>query len=371
MNTEFTNQLIREIVRNGKNYYCDNYDAERFGVRQTKQKSWLRCIQDHCLEKMNLPVMPCVVVPQLDFADFDFPGLEETYALLEDAASKKLLTMLFAYRILGEFRVKLPVNTLEYWSELSRVKGLANCKEELPIDFMGWRLSKFALDSYSYPLSMYSVAEGILNLFYLRQYEMLLPDAVFGVELGDVVIDAGGCWGDTALRFAHEAGEKGKVYSFEFVEANIKVFRQNLALNPLIAERVEIVQRPLWDISRVSMYCIDNGPGSCISFEPVANANYRVETITLDEWVAENELNKVDFIKMDIEGAELKALHGAESTLRKFRPKLAISVYHQLVDIVEIPRYLARLGLEYKFYLGHYTIHLEETVLYAIPAGSR
>ena len=74
---------------------------------------------------------------------------------------------------------------------------------------------------------------------------------------------------------------------------------------------------------------------------------------------------------MDIEGAELKALHGAESTLRKFRPKLAISVYHQLVDIVEIPRYLARLGLEYKFYLGHYTIHLEETVLYAIPAGSR
>ena len=68
---------------------------------------------------------------------------------------------------------------------------------------------------------------------------------------------------------------------------------------------------------------------------------------------------------MDIEGAELKALKGAREALRKFKPKLAISVYHSLSDYIAIPQYINSLNLGYSFYLNHHTIHSEESILYA------
>lgn len=78
----------------------------------------------------------------------------------------------------------------------------------------------------------------------------------------------------------------------------------------------------------------------------------------------------VSFIKMDIEGAELKALHGCKEILVKHRPKLAICVYHKKEDIVEIPLYLHDVVPEYKFYMRHYSVRAYETVLYAV-ADSR
>jgi hypothetical protein len=72
---------------------------------------------------------------------------------------------------------------------------------------------------------------------------------------------------------------------------------------------------------------------------------------------------------MDIEGAELNALHGAEQTIRTFKPKLAISVYHKPNDLAEIPSYLNNLGLGYEFFLDHFTIYGGETVLFANPTN--
>jgi hypothetical protein len=92
-----------------------------------------------------------------------------------------------------------------------------------------------------------------------------------------------------------------------------------------------------------------------------------VSTVSIDDFVARENLPQVNFIKMDIEGAELPALQGAEETLRNFKPRLAISLYHRDTDLVDIPRYLNGLGLGYEFFLDHFTIHREETVLFAIP----
>jgi hypothetical protein len=78
-------------------------------------------------------------------------------------------------------------------------------------------------------------------------------------------------------------------------------------------------------------------------------------------------LRKVDFIKMDIEGSEPEALMGAEQTIRKHRPKLAIAIYHDLRHFASIPHWIHDLNLGYKFYIGHFTIHAEETVLFARP----
>lgn len=75
--------------------------------------------------------------------------------------------------------------------------------------------------------------------------------------------------------------------------------------------------------------------------------------------------DRVTYIKMDIEGSELKALEGAKKTIQRNRPKLAVCLYHKFEDIVELPAYILELVPEYKFYIRHYCSDVCETVLYA------
>ena len=88
-----------------------------------------------------------------------------------------------------------------------------------------------------------------------------------------------------------------------------------------------------------------------------------VKVIKLDD-IAYDE--RITFIKMDIEGAELNALKGSEQIIKHFRPKLAISVYHKPEDLWEIPAYILSLRSDYKLYFRHYSFTNRETVLYAI-----
>ena len=91
-----------------------------------------------------------------------------------------------------------------------------------------------------------------------------------------------------------------------------------------------------------------------------------IETENIDNFVQEKNL-KIDFIKMDIENAEMNALKGAEKTLVTQRPQLAVSIYHSNEQFCEIPIYLKTLLKNYEFRLGHYSSCLLETVIYAIP----
>jgi hypothetical protein len=79
-------------------------------------------------------------------------------------------------------------------------------------------------------------------------------------------------------------------------------------------------------------------------------------------------LEKVTFIKMDVEGAELNALKGAEKTILKDKPKLAICIYHSNEDMVCIAEYIHNLAPEYKLYVRQHFLFpsAAETVLYAI-----
>ena len=69
---------------------------------------------------------------------------------------------------------------------------------------------------------------------------------------------------------------------------------------------------------------------------------------------------------MDIEGAEYQAILGAKKIIDKYKPKLAICVYHKPEDIWELPWLIHKINQEYKFYLRHYSFGDVETVLYAL-----
>ena len=281
------------------------------------------------------------------------PGLDTAYALLEDQPSRDLFVRILVYRMLGYEQVRLARNNTNYWT----------LRRSLPEYIEGGpgknsTTGTGTLDLYAINgIRLLTDQWGALNTFLLEQYRCVR--AGIGVEPDDVVIDGGGCFGDTALYFAQKARQ---VYCFECMPANLAIARKNLAMNPALAGKIYLVERALWSRPGERLVFDDRGPASHRASNEKGTV---VSTQTIDELVREAGLERVDFIKMDIEGAEPEALMGAKDTLRTFRPRLAITLYHDTRHFAQIPNWLAGLGLGYRFYIDHFTIHSEETVLFA------
>jgi len=361
MTSSFAQALNNAIEQYRTNEYSDNYDYRRFG--SPAALPFKRCLKSSIkkiLESFGLRANPV----RTQLAN-DEPELQWIYERLQDNESKQLMVDVMAYRVLGHRKVKLPLNTPQYWAKLEGLESQADNSNSIDLGYMGWKLDSYDLTEEGYPIRVYARAPGVFTQMLLQQYRCKTPDHVIEVAAGDTVIDAGGCFGDTALYFAHKAGDAGRVFSFEFMPDNLKVFRSNLEMNPELAKHIEIVPNPLWSESGQKLYVEGIGPASHITPKPKAADAQQVETLKIDHLAKKQQLASVDFIKMDIEGAELEALKGAEETIRRYRPKLAISVYHKLPDFWEISRWIDSLGLGYRFYLRHFTIHAEETVLFA------
>ena len=95
----------------------------------------------------------------------------------------------------------------------------------------------------------------------------------------------------------------------------------------------------------------------------------RVGVFTVTEAEVNEFIEKVDFIKMDVEGSEKESLLGATQTIQKYHPILAVCVYHRPEDLYELTKTIVDLaqGYSYKFYLRYYGPDLRELVLYALP----
>ena len=171
------------------------------------------------------------------------------------------------------------------------------------------------------------------------------------------MIDAGACLGDSAVCFAKAVGQQGKVYAFDPVEDHLEVLRFNAAQNSDLV--IEALPYGLSDQE------IDCPPIRIGNYAPGFNAaSVPVPLKSLDSVLVSGKVERIDFIKMDIEGSELAALRGAAASIRHYRPKLAISLYHNPNDLFEIPFYIQGNFPFYEMYFVHHTIHNEESVLY-------
>lgn len=361
-NDDFFVELAAEIARNIRSFCRGNYDEERFGKRP-----WLVAARDSLIGAVSsLPLFSPALSrhcnAQLMHLKNLYGGLNYLYHELQDRNSRELMVKLFAYRLMSRLKIRLPRNNPEYWEARKKAESLVVDDESIPLTFMNWQLSHFNMKAAGYDIELFLLPTSIATKFFLHQYCSL---SHCKVEKDDVVIDAGGCWGETALYFAHEAGPGGRVFTFEFIPSNLNVMRRNIGLNPHLQPRIDIVENPLWSVSGETLYVSDRGPASSVAGEKSSDADIRVATVSIDDVVARNGLERVDFIKMDIEGAELEALKGARNTIGRFKPKLAISVYHDVEHFISVPKLIKSLNPDYALYLDHYTIHLEETVLYA------
>ena len=360
----FKTKFLKELVNSYSNFYFDNYDKERFGNLsfKDKTKNYFSKLLFKLLKKLKIKDSLFKIDVNENFINLSAKHIDDfdyLYSRAEDEKSKETLMNLCLYRILGHKKVMLFSDNKHVKKFHKMICKLKTNKKSLISN--KWQLFHYDLTKLGYNINLFNVPGGLLVLFGLGQY----THEHCMVEKGDYVIDAGACWGDSALLFASKTGTEGKVFSFEFMPEHKKIMEINLSLNPDLKDQINLIMHPLWDISGEKVPCVDWGPGSRIRKTEDVQPDLYAETITIDDFISKNHINKIDFIKMDIEGAELKALFGAKETIKKFKPKLAICLYHKITDFRDIPEYLDSLNLGYTYYLGHYTSHLEETILYA------
>ncbi len=370
----FSDILKKRLIQDGGNYFNDNFDYYVFGKNKSFKKKIVNAFKRVLFTK---PVFAIAFSIRPIYINFFFGTLfgykkylqpmEFFYDNLASDESKELFLKLVEFRLLGYLKVRLPLSTPAYWQGIKEMEGIGDESKALAVNCFPWKLPYHDLSSKGLPIKVYISSKSAYTTFVLQQYIKVETNRNLGPKEGDVVLDMGACYGDTAILFSYLVGKKGKIYSFEFIPGNIDVFKKNLELNPEYKDQVEIVPHPLWNESDKKIYYKDAGAASRISFSDFAGSEGETATLSVDDFVERYKITKLDFIKADIEGAEPIMLKGAVKTIKNFRPTLAISIYHNMNDFTGIIKQISDMGAGYKFYLGHYTIYASETILYAVP----
>lgn len=203
-------------------------------------------------------------------------------------------------------------------------------------------------------------AMDLAGTFLMEQYRY---NDLVGVEKGDICFDGGAYIGDTAVYFMKN-GAKG-VYAFECYEENLQYLKKNI-IKLGYKDNIHICEKALSDKTGEITFSEmeSNITGGSIAIDR-GGPERKVQAITIDDF-CEKEGVYPNFIKMDIEGAEVKALNGAKKTIQQHRPKLAISIYHTIDDRWKIPLLIYSFVPDYKFYVKRASPY-GETILFAVP----
>jgi FkbM family methyltransferase len=148
------------------------------------------------------------------------------------------------------------------------------------------------------------------------------------VKPGDVIIDAGANNGYISLLFSKLTGKQGKVYAFEPDAINIGHIKENIALDNTLDDNIVIQDLLLWNENTMVDFYEAGTVGSSAVWKPEGEKLVKKEAVTIDDWVKRNNIAVLDFIKMDIEGAEIEAMDGCVETLKNLKPNFAIASYH-------------------------------------------
>lgn len=225
---------------------------------------------------------------------------------------------------------------------------------EQTYDWLADDLSKTTMRAYM-DGRMNGVLHPMAECYRPNQY--FIPEIKFGSD--EVYIDCGMYNGDTIVQFMDHCSDYAHIIGFEPDRKNIEKFK----LRGLSEDKMSVYNKGVWSKEALLSFSADGTPSSRVvesgkDLFPVAS----IDSLDIDK--------PVTFIKMDIEGSELEALKGAESTIRRDMPKLAICVYHKKEDLITIPQYIKSLessDCTYSFLLRHHSLYEHETVLYAIP----
>jgi len=204
--------------------------------------------------------------------------------------------------------------------------------------------------------------EIVENIYEDEQY---FPADIVSLSDNEVFIDGGAYNGSDTVKFIDNVRNCfNHIYVFEpqpkMVEHLRTILHEHIEKN-----RVSIIERAISDKEEDVFFSV-HLYSSTINDLGQGVERIKVKTQSLDDHFA-SAAHKPTFIKFDIEYSEMAGLIGAEKTIDKYKPKLAISIYHNLEDLWEIPHYLMKKYPFFDFYIRHHQISTVETILYAIP----
>jgi FkbM family methyltransferase len=273
-----------------------------------------------------------------------------------------LFLFLIAYRLAGHLSVKLPVEFVTNSAGIQEYYDIERplCPSELNVMGMFGKLNHydFFFKGHRYVYDGLSLEEYLFR----RQYCYCADGVTIGPASGDVVIDGGAFLGDSALVFSNAVGDHGKVYAFDPVVDHQRVIEHNIKQFPI----PNVVGMPYGLSDKNSDADLVGANGYSPGF--FVGDTTGVPLRTIDSMVNAGLIERIDFIKLDIEGSELAALRGARESIHRLKPKLAICIYHKPNDLFDIIIFITENFPFYTLYIGHYSIHAEETVLYCKPA---
>jgi FkbM family methyltransferase len=179
----------------------------------------------------------------------------------------------------------------------------------------------------------------------------------------EVLLDVGAYKGDVVVEFAKQTeGKYDGIIALEPDQKTLAIFREAVAKNNV--QRLETHNTGAWH-KRTVLHFHDGRAGSSRVSETVDPAfpSTSIPVDTIDHIL---QGRRVTYISMDIEGAERNALLGGEQSIKKWRPRIAVCVYHRREDLFDLILLLQSFVAEYRFYLRHYSDNQTETVLYAV-----
>ena len=208
-------------------------------------------------------------------------------------------------------------------------------------------------------------------------HEHYFSDGIFQYSENEVIVDAGAYLGEDTIRLARIIG-KGKIkraHCFEPDEISYQRCINNLTAffgkteyedfpNHHKSEKFTVYKSGLHNKNENLGFISLGSHGATFTY--LGNdilENSIVPAVRLDDVI--NNGDKITLIKMDLEGADMAALEGAEQIIRIHKPKLAICIYHKIEDLWEIPLYIHSLAPEYKLYIRHHTTRYWDSVVYA------
>ena len=165
------------------------------------------------------------------------------------------------------------------------------------------------------------------------------------LNAGNIVIDIGAYCGLTALAFAERVGLSGHIYAFEPDPENFQALQTNV--NKYSINNVTLENAAVWKTNGFIALQAEGTISSAIQVLAAReNATVNVKSINLSDYIIKNNINKLDLIKIDVEGAELEILSSSRDVLEKMHPRLVLETHmvHDHMTTDSCKKLLMELG---------------------------
>lgn len=191
-------------------------------------------------------------------------------------------------------------------------------------------IGKFGNKSFKFFFDpRFGMVGGRGYFLYRQKQEDFLNYASFLISKGDVVIDCGANQGIFSLSLRTKVGMSGKIYAIEPFKRCINIFKKNLKINNY--QNIHIINAVVSDKLGTSTIDFSEGITSASLVNKIGDKKKIVKSITIDHLIKKHKIDKLNLLKIDVEGAEFLVISGSIKAIKKFKPIIYLECYYKRI----------------------------------------